>query len=345
MIKGHWNKKDWQHWMVQPPVCFTVKIFDCWTVVQCRRCCLDPSSSGSFRPVSSRFVPQVHPTTGPQQGNLWKDDFLLESFGEAAWIASSVKVFATNSESELSWSSALFRLQGPGLLYWLRRVCHLFACAQTDSRGFWHVPGRTLVSWHCQERMSGRDRRAPTSQESGGQTATMPWPSTVLLHPLSKHCLEMFGASRDYINLWLFDYKPFNVVQLRFHSMDLVGEHPAFQTFLLTKLDHTLARKNDAPTPNRKMHLTCEGVLLKSVWEWQRQFVCFCVCIYLCVCVFLCLCFRVFVFVCLFVFFCGFVFVYLCFCVFVFVFLCLCVCVCVFFFFVCVCVCGPSQKT
>lgn len=58
MNKGHWNKKDWQHWMVQPPVCFTVKIFHCWTVVQCLRCCLNPSSSGSFRPVSSlRFIP------------------------------------------------------------------------------------------------------------------------------------------------------------------------------------------------------------------------------------------------------------------------------------------------
>ena len=282
--------------------------------------------------VSSRFIPfrpsgSSHHGTATGQplkgwlsfGIVWRsclDCIFGESFCYKFWVW-----------AQLVQDSALFRLQGPGLLYWLRRVCHLFACAQTDSRGFWHVPGRTLVSWHCQERMSGRDRRAPTSQESGGQTATMPWPSTVLLHPLSKHCLETFGASRDYINLWLFDYKPFNVVQLRFHSMDLVGEHPAFQTFLLTKLDHTLARKNDAPTPNRKMHLTCDGVILKSVWEWQRQFVCFCVCIF--VCVFLCLCFRVFVFVCLFVFFCGFVFVFLCFCVCVFMFVCLCLCFCV----------------
>ena len=104
------------------------------------------------------------------------------------------------------------------------------------------------------------------------------------------------------------------------------------------KLDHTLARKNDAPMPNRKMHLTsshnipCEGVLLKSVWEWQRQSVCFCVCIFVFVFVCLCLCVFVFVCLCLCVCLCSFVG-----CVCVFVFVCLCFCVCV----LCVCVSHP----
>ena len=76
------------------------------------------------------------------------------------------------------------------------------------------------------------------------------------------------------------------------------------------KLDHTLARKNDAPMPKRN---------LKSVWEWRRQFVYFCVRI--CVFVFLCFCFRVCVFVCGLLLVCVCVCVFLCFrvCVFMFV--------------------------
>ena len=115
----------------------------------------------------------------------------------------------------------------------------------------------------------------------------------------------------------------------------------------LKKLDHTLARKNDAPMPNRKMHLTIYHV---KVFSWSL-----CgngnVSLYVFVFVYSCLCFCVCVFVCLFVFFSEFVFVCLrlcvimfvclCFCVFVFLWVCVCVCVFVWFclcFCVCVCV-------
>ena len=106
------------------------------------------------------------------------------------------------------------------------------------------------------------------------------------------------------------------------------------------------------------MHLTCEGVLLKSVWEWQRQFVCFCACVFALSClrvclrsfVGLCLCICVLVFLCLRFYVCVFVFLSLCFCVFVFLRLWLCVCVFVFvclfvflcgfvFVFLCLCCC------
>ena len=89
------------------------------------------------------------------------------------------------------------------------------------------------------------------------------------------------------------------------------------------KLDHTLARKYDAPMPNRKVHLTmCHAKVFfwslcgnGNVSLYVFMFVCLCVCL----CSFVGLCFYVCVFVC----------VLLCFCVCVFVFLFVCLCFCV----------------
>ena len=107
-------------------------------------------------------------------------------------------------------------------------------------------------------------------------------------------------------------------------------------------LDHSLARKNDAPKTNRKMHPTINHV---KVFFWS---LCGNGNVSLYVFAFVFLCFRVCV--CLFGFFCGFVFVSLHLCVIMFV--CVCVCVCVLLrvrlcvsafvclcFCVCVCVC------
>ena len=115
--------------------------------------------------------------------------------------------------------------------------------------------------------------------------------------------------------------------------------------YIESELDHTLARKYDALI-SQYTEYTIESSSLKSVWEWQRQFVCF-LCLFLCVSVILFLC--VFVFVCVFAFLCLCVcffvrlrFVCLRFCVFV---LCLCVCICVvvfvflFLLFVFLCLC------
>ena len=106
------------------------------------------------------------------------------------------------------------------------------------------------------------------------------------------------------------------------------------QTCLNKTLDHTLARKNDAPMPNR---------YASHMWRCSFEV---CVGMATSVCMFLCLCVCVVLFACLFAFFCGFVFVYLCSCVFVFAFLCLCICVFVFvllcfcvFAFVALCLC------
>ena len=115
------------------------------------------------------------------------------------------------------------------------------------------------------------------------------------------------------------------------------------------KLDHTLARKNDAPMPNRYApHMwRCSFEVCVGMATSVCRFLC--LYIFVCVFVFLCSCFLVCVFLCILLWVCVCVFVFLCFrvcvfmfvcCVLLFVFVCLCFYVCAFVFvFSCLCVC------
>lgn len=210
MNKGHWNKKDWQHWMVQPPVCFTVKIFHCWTVVQSLRCCLNPSSSGSFVP--------FHPLGSSHHGNatrqplkgwlsfgiVWRsclDCIFDESFCYDFWVwAQLVQDGALFFSVAGTWTSVLTSKSLSSFCMCSNRQQRVLTCPWANS--CFPALSRKNVWKRQTSSYQSRIRRTGSNNAFAIDSATA----------LTEQAL--FGASRDYINLWLFDYTPFNVVQL-----------------------------------------------------------------------------------------------------------------------------------